>query len=52
MNIKKVLGLVGVVICVSLLILVGIRIISWSLFWMILIAVAGFAYFVLPRMSD
>ena len=52
MNLKKTLGLVGVILCVLLLVLVGINRITWRLFWIILIIVAGFAYFVLPRMKE
>ncbi len=49
---KKILGAVGVVVCLLLLILVGIQVITWGLFWLILILIAGFAYFLLPRMED
>ncbi len=49
---KKALGLVGVVICVLLLTLLGVGFITWRLFWIIIILIAGFAYFVLPRMKE
>ncbi len=52
MNLKKVLGLVGVILCVLLLVLVGIQAITWRLFWIVLIILAGFAYFVIPKMED
>jgi len=52
MNFKKVLGLVGVIACVLLLVLVGIRFITWRLFWVLIILIAGFAYFVLPKMNE
>ncbi len=51
-NLKKVLGLVGVIVCILLLVLVGIGAITWRLFWIVLIIVAGFAYFLLPRMRE
>ena len=51
-KLKKSLGIGGVVICVLLLILVGVRVIDWSLFWVFTILMAGFAYFVLPKMKD
>lgn len=49
---KKILGAVGVVICLLLLVLVGVGVISWSLFWMAIILLAGFAYILLPMMED
>ncbi|GEM_PF-3434151 len=52
MNLKKILGLIGIIICVLLLTLVAFRIVSWTLFWIIIILLAGFAYFILPRMED
>jgi len=52
MNLKKILGLIGVIICVTLLVLVGVRFITWRLFWFAIILMAGFAYFVLPKMKD
>lgn len=52
MNLKQTLGLVGVILCVLLLVLVGIRAITWSLFWIVLIIIAGFAYLVLPKMKE
>jgi len=52
MNLKKTLGLVGVVCCVLLLVLVGIRFITWRSFWILILLMAGFAYFVLPKMKD
>ena len=52
MRLKKILGLVGVIICVLLLVLVGIGAITWRLFWFAIILVAGFAYFLLPKMSE
>ena len=51
-SLKKVSGLVGVIVCVLLLVLVGMNLITWRLFWIILIIIAGFAYFLLPRMED
>ena len=51
-NLKKVLGLIGVIACLLLLILVGVRVIAWSVFWLFIIALAGFAWFVLPKMED
>ncbi len=52
MNLKKTLGLIGVIVCVLLLVLVGFQVITWRLFWMLIILIAGFAYFVLPRMRE
>lgn len=52
MNLKKILGLIGVIACVLLLVLVGFQVITWRLFWMLIILIAGFAYFVLPRMRE
>jgi flagellar motor component MotA len=52
MNLKKVLGLVGVIACVLLLVLIGIGAITWRLFWVLIIFIAGFAYFVLPKMKE
>ncbi|HLF55160.1 MAG TPA: hypothetical protein VI612_05580 [Candidatus Nanoarchaeia archaeon] len=52
MNLKKTLGLIGVIVCVLLLVLAGIQVITWRLFWMLIILIAGFAYFVLPRMKE
>jgi len=52
MNLKKILGLIGVILCVLLLVLVGIRAITWRLFWIVLIIIAGFAYLVLPKMKE
>jgi len=46
----KVLALIGVVGCVLLLLLVGMQVISWKMFWIVTILIAGFAYFVLPKM--
>jgi hypothetical protein len=51
-NLKKVLGLVGVILCVLLLVLVGMNRITWRLFWISIILLAGFAYFVLPGMRE
>ena len=51
-TLKKVSGLVGVIVCVLLLVLIGMSLITWRLFWIILIIIAGFAYFLLPRMED
>jgi len=51
-NLKKVLGLIGVILCVLLLVLVGINAITWRLFWVILIIIGGFAYFLLPKMEE
>ena len=51
-SLKKVSGLVGVIVCVLLLVLIGMSLITWRLFWIILIIIAGFAYFLLPRMED
>ena len=52
MNKKKILGLAGIIICVLLLALVAFRIITWGLFWIAIILMAGFAYFVLPKMEE
>lgn len=52
LNLKKTLGLIGVIVCVLLLVLVGFQVITWRLFWMLIILIAGFAYFVLPRMRE
>jgi hypothetical protein len=49
---KKLAGIAGIVLCVFLLILVGISAITWRLFWVAIILVAGFAWFVLPKMSE
>ncbi len=51
-TLKKALGLAGVIVCILLLIAVGIRIITWRLFWALIILVAGFAWFVLPKMAE
>jgi len=51
-TVKKALGLIGVVICVTLLVLVAMRQITWRLFWIAIIFIAGFAYFVLPKMEE
>ncbi|MEM3154840.1 MAG: hypothetical protein QW165_04740 [Candidatus Woesearchaeota archaeon] len=52
LTVKKALGIVGVVVCVLLLFLVGIGAITWRLFWALIILIAGFAWFVLPRMRE
>ncbi len=52
MQFKKLLGLIGVICCVLLLVLVGVQFITWRVFWFFIILLAGFAYFVLPRMKD
>lgn len=52
LSIKKILGLAGVIICILLLILIGIGAITWRLFWALIILIAGFAYFILPRMNE
>ncbi len=49
---KKLAGLAGVILCVLLLILVGIQAITWRLFWAAIILIAGFAYFILPKMAE
>lgn len=51
-TLKKGLGLAGVIVCILLLIAIGINLITWRLFWALIILIAGFAYFVLPRMSE
>ena len=52
MKLAKVLGLVGIVACVLLLVFVAAGIITWRLFWMLIIVVAIFAYFIIPNMSS
>ncbi len=52
MNFKKILGLAGVIICVLMLSLVAFRLITWTLFWIVIILMAGFAYFVLPKIEE
>lgn len=52
MNFKKILGVMGIVIAVSLLVLVGFQFISWFHFWIAIALLAVFAYLVLPRISD
>jgi membrane-bound ClpP family serine protease len=49
---KKLAGIAGIILCVLLLILVGINAITWRLFWAAIIIIAGFAWFVLPKMSE
>jgi len=51
MNLAKILSLIGVIACVLLLVLVGIRFITWSTFWIAIAILAGFAYLILPRMK-
>ena len=51
-SIKKLAGLAGVIVCVLLLVLIGIGAITWRLFWALIILIAGFAYFILPRMHE
>ena len=51
-TVAKVLGLIGIVFCVLLLVLVGIVVISWRLFWIAIILIAGFAYFILPKIKN
>lgn len=52
MNLKKALGLIGVVCAVSLLVLVGFRVITWQLFWLGTTLLAGFAWWVLPKLPE
>ena len=52
MILKKALGVVGIVLCVSLLLLVALNLITWRLFWMGIILLAGFAWFVLPNLFE
>jgi len=52
MNTKKILGAIGIALCVFLLSLVAFRVITWTLFWMGILLLAGFAYFVLPKMEN
>ncbi|MBW2970051.1 hypothetical protein KY309_01200 [Candidatus Woesearchaeota archaeon] len=49
---KKILGIIGIAICAILLLSVAFRLITWSLFWIGILLLAGFAYFVLPRMKE
>lgn len=49
---KKILGITGIALCVLLILSAAFRIITWSLFWIGILIMAGFAYFVLPRMKD
>ena len=51
-TVKKGLGLAGVVVCVLLLVLGAAGVITWRLFWIAIILLAGFAYFLLPGMED
>lgn len=51
MNFKKIIGLFGIVIAVSLLVLAGLRFISWLHFWVGMALIAAFAYLVLPRIE-
>jgi hypothetical protein len=51
-TLKKALGLAGVIVCVLLLIAIGANLITWRLFWVLIILIAGFAYFLLPRMPE
>lgn len=51
-TLKKGLGLAGVIVCVLLLIAVGVRVITWRLFWALIILIGGFAYFILPRLAE
>ncbi len=52
LTLKKGVGLVGIGICVLLLILIGAGLITWRLFWFLLILIGGFAYFLLPKMKE
>ena len=52
MNLKKFAGLIGIIACVLLLVLVGFTVISWRLFWMGTILVAGYAYFIVPKIKE
>jgi hypothetical protein len=52
MNKKKFLAIIGIILAVGGMILAAANVITWRLFWIIAILVAGFAYFLLPRMSD
>jgi len=51
MNLKKSLGVTGIIAAVLLLFLVGTRAINWSTFWICTAVIAGFAWFVLPKMK-
>ena len=52
MNVKKIIGLFGVISCVLLLVLVGAQVITWRFFWFVIILLAAFAYWILPGMSE
>jgi len=48
----KAVGVAGIGLCVVLLVLVAARVITWNLFWLVMIIVGGFAYFILPAMKN
>ena len=50
-QILKLIGIVGVLFLMVNLVLFALRLISWILFWVIIILAAVLAYKVLPRMK-
>lgn len=49
--VAKTSAIVGIIACILLLLLAGLRAIDWATFWICTALVAGFAYFILPKLK-
>ncbi|MBW3018636.1 hypothetical protein KY329_00425 [Candidatus Woesearchaeota archaeon] len=50
MNLKKLSGLIAIIIIVAVSLLAVFRLVPWTYFWIIAAVIAAFAWWVLPRM--